>query len=320
MNPKYARVVLLGSVLLTMNACQMDEQTASLPGSGGTGTQITRKDGIYVTGVIQRVADGVLQVNDEAWQLTAKTQLLPSPSTLQVGQVVYLRSSPDRELIQLWLRPQAQGAIEWIDAEAQQLSIEGAVIEWTDQTLWNIGRGEIAEGQSLQIFGEITQYRIKATRIERVSEPATPQLTLRIDGIDATEHLLSQGGMSYAYDPLLPETQLPKINQCIHAQLAPRPSPITAGVYALSSFEQDQGLRHDAAALIQGEIDSLKTPALFQLGCYRVHTDANTLWQKISPQALSNGQAVRVEGLMRDDGALQAVYIWPVHASDNPPK
>lgn len=318
MSPKWSRMVLLGSLLL-LGACQIDESTtqAGLPGSGGTGSQITRKDGVYVTGVIQRLADGVVQVNDEVWQLTSKTQILPTDSVLQVGQVVYLRSTPERNTVQLWLRPQAQGVVEWVDTDAQQLLIEGAVITWTDDTIVNVGRGGLAAGQALQVFGEITQHGIKATRIERIAESVTPQLTLRVDGIDPTEHLISQAGASYTYDALT-SVRLPNLNQCIHAQLAPRPMPITDGLYAIASFEQDQGLRHDASALIQGEIDSMKTPALFQLGCYRVHTDQHTLWQKMDAQQLYNGQAVRVEGLIRDDGALQAVYIWPVEAINMP--
>ncbi len=318
MNPKRYRVVLLSGFLL-LSACQMDESTtqASLPGSGGTGSQITRKDGVYVTGVIQRLADGVVQVNDEVWHITPKTQMLPIDSALQVGQVVYLRSSPEHNIVQLWLRPQAQGVVEWVDTDAQQLSIEGAVITWTDDTIVNVGRGGLAAGQALQVFGEITQHGMKATRIERITEPVTPQLTLRVDGIDPTEHLISQAGASYTYDAHT-SVRLPNLNQCIHAQLAPRPTPITEGLYALASFEQDQGLRHDASALIQGEIDSMKTPALFQLGCYRVYTDHLTVWQKMDAQDLYNGQAVRVEGLIREDGALQAVYIWPVEAIKKP--
>jgi hypothetical protein len=42
MSPKWSRMVLLGSLLL-LGACQIDESTtqAGLPGSGGTGSQIT---------------------------------------------------------------------------------------------------------------------------------------------------------------------------------------------------------------------------------------------------------------------------------------
>lgn len=319
MSPKCSRLglLLVGSLLLT--ACYPDENTqASLPGSGGTGHVITRQDSLYAAGVIEQLSDDAIHVNGQTWQRSDTMQILPLSSSLHVGQMVYLRSTPARDIVQLWLRPQAQGVVEWVDIEAQRLSIHGMSIEWTDHTLWPIGRGTVVAGQVLQVFGEITQQGIIATRIDFAPAQSAPQLTLRIDGIDPSEHLLSHGASSYAYDAALTEDQLPSVNQCIHAQIALDPVPIE-GVYTLSSFEQDLGRYHGVWMSVQGHIDSMKTPAIFQLGCYRVYSDAETLWHNMQAQDLSNGQAVRVEGVMREDGALQASSVFLVEAKQPSP-
>lgn len=317
MNPKCSRLglLLVGSLLLA--ACQIDEPTqASLPGSGGTGSVITRQDSLYAVGIIEQLTDDTILINGQTWQRSDTTQILPMHSTLHVGHMVYLRSTPEREIVQLWLRPQAQGVVEWVDIAAQRLSIHGMSIEWTDHTLWPIGHGTVVAGQTLQVFGEITQQGIIATRIEFAPAQSAPQLTLRVDGIDPTEHVLSHGASSYVYDAALTEDQLPSVNQCIHAQIALDPVPI-GGVYTLSSFEQDLGRYHGAWVSIQGHIDSMKMPVIFQLGCYRVYSDTETIWHNLHAQDLSNGQAVRVEGVMREDGALQAISVF--HVTTNQP-
>jgi hypothetical protein len=305
---------------MTISACQLDQQQqAYRPGSGGTGVEITRHDGVYVTGIVESVSADTLQVNDQVWHITEQTQKTPLDQQVRVGHVVYLRATSDHFIIQQWLRPQAQGVVEWVDDQSKTFSIEGVQISWSDQTLWSEAIDMIRQGETLTVFGEITQSHIKATRIEKSSVIDQPiLLTLRLDEIDSTQHLIIKNHHRYLYQAFLSETLLAKFNQCIHVNLVPHQPSISDEPYVISSFEQDQGLRTNALALIQGEVEGMKTSDVFDVGCYRVYTNDATTWEKIKPQSLNNGQAVRVEGLIRDNGALQAVYIWPVDAIKKP--
>lgn len=318
--------------MLMLSGCNGQDDLATLPGSGGTGS-MARSGGFSVLGSIQGIKENGLTITvlGEDWDIrNASLQLLNSGVELQTGQQVMLFLQGDtHNVYSLTAGTELGGPIESVDCTNGTLTVHATPILLNAETVFSLdvgssGCSSLTPGDFIRVSGVPVngQYDHLATRISR-GYANDPWFTMgHLEGLDTDQKTfslirpISWGNATFHGADFSANTL--RNGLLIRATLA-HYSPQTDGdgldITQMQALRLESWLkpRLQSGLVMAGKVHNWKSGSTSFAIANRPITFSNQtkFADGLIPEDIDNDVQLHVEGKINTDGILEATVIRP---------